>query len=269
MTDRPKQMIPIGGKAMSEVREGASGCPADEPFVFGKKIECPLCGKEFKNPTVKASKARMIGSDVDLRPRYEGINPLKYDVIMCPNCGYSGLERYFKTVTQVQKSLIKDNICMVYQRREEKDTFAYEDAFLRYKMALLNCMVKQSPDSEKAYICLKMGWLFRGWRESIPEEQAEVRAKLADQENEYLKNAKLGLEQANMKEDYPICGMDESTVDYLVAALSARFEEYDAALKLLSGIIASRAAGVRVKDRARDLKDEILQKQGAQENSEQ
>lgn len=251
---------------MPEIKEGAGGCPTDEPFVFGKKFECPLCSKEFKNPTVKASKARMVGSDVDLRPRYEGINPLKYDVIMCPNCGYAGLERYFKTVTQVQKSLVKDNICMVYQRREEKDTFAYEDAFLRYKMALLNAMVKQAADSEKAYICLKMGWLFRGWRESLAPEQSAAIEKLEAQENEYLKNAKLGFEQANIKEDYPICGMDESTVDYLVAALSARFEEYEAALKLLSGVIASRAAGARVKDRARDLKDEILQKQGEQQN---
>lgn len=246
---------------MSDVWEGTNGCPADETFVFGKKFECPICNKEFKNPTVKSSKARMIGSDQDLRPKYEGINPLKYDVIMCPHCGYAGLERYFKTVTQVQKSWIKEKICAAYNRREEKETFAYEDAFLRYKMALLSSMVKQACDSEKAYICLKMGWLLRGWRESLSEGQAAACAKLEAQENEFLKNAKAGLEQANLKEDYPICGMDESTVDYLIAALSVRFEEYEAALKLLSGIIASRSAGVRVKDRARDLKDEIIQRQ--------
>lgn len=246
---------------MSEIREEANGCPADEPFVFGKKVECPMCGKEFKNPTVKASKARMVGSDQDLRPRYEGINPIKYDVIMCPNCGYAALERYFKTLTQVQMGMIRENICNAYQRRDMKETFAYEDAVIRYKMAMLNSMVKQAGDSERAYLCLRMGWLLRGWRESLSPDQQEAAAKLEAQEEEYLKNAKTGFEQANMKEDYPICGMDESTMDYLIAALSFRFEEYDAALKLLSNIIASRAAGVRVKDRARDLKDEILQKQ--------
>ena len=249
---------------MSGVLDGAGGCPTDEIFVFGKKYDCPVCNKEFKNPTVKSSKARMVGSDADLRPRYEGINPLKYDVILCPHCGYAALERYFKNVTQVQKSWIKEKICSAYERREEKETFAYEDAFLRYKMALLSSMTKQAYDSEKAYICLKMGWLLRGWRESLAENGSPaVCEKLEMEENKFLKSAKAGFEQANLKEDYPLCGMDESTVDYLIAALDVRFEEYEAALKLLSGVIASRSAGVRVKDRARDLKDEIMQKQNS------
>ena len=246
---------------MAEVWDVESAYPSDEPFVFGKKNTCPICNKEFKNPTVKTSKARMIGSDQDLRPRYEGINPLKYDVILCPNCGYAALERYFKNVTQVQKGWIKEKISSAYRRREEKCTFAYEDAFLRYKMALLTSMTKQSNDSEKAYICLKAAWLLRGWRESLADAgMSEACEKLEAQEREFLKNAKVGFEQANLKEDYPLCGMDESTVDYLVAALSVRFEEYDAAMKLLSGVIASRVAGTRVKDRARDLKDEIAEK---------
>ena len=63
-----------------------------------------------------------------------------------------------------------------------------------------------------------------------------------------------------MKEDYPICGMDEATVDYLVAALSAHCGEYEAAVKLLSGVIANREVGARVKERARDIKDDIVKK---------
>lgn len=247
---------------MADIWEAESAYPADEPYVFGKNYTCPLCNKEFKNPTVKSSKARMIGSDQDLRPRYEGINPLKYDVILCPHCGYAGLERYFKNVTQVQKEWIKEKICSAYKRREEKSTFTYEDAFQRYKLALLSSITKQANDSEKAYICLKTAWLLRGWRESLEKDEQSVGAceKLKAQETEFLKNAKAGFEQANLKEDYPLCGMDECTVDYLVAALAVYFEEYDAALKLLSGVIASRAAGSRVKDRARDLKDEIAGK---------
>lgn len=248
---------------MTEVSVGAGGCPSDAEFVFAKNYTCPVCGKDFKNPTVKSSKARMIGSDMDLRPVYENINTLKYDVILCPHCGYTALERYFKTVTPVQKRLIEEKICAAYKEREEKETFSYEDAFLRYKMALINSMAKQAYDSEKAYICLKSGWLLRGWRESLEGTgQTAKQEKIAKQEDEYLKSAKEGFEQANIKEDYPICGMDESTIDYLVAALSARFGEYEAALKLASGIIASRTASNRVKDRARDLKDEIAQQKG-------
>lgn len=244
---------------MSEER---NGCPSDQEYVFGKSYSCPVCGTDFKNPTVKSSKARMIGSDQDLRPIYETVNTIKYDVVLCPHCGYTALERYFKTVTQVQKSLIQEKVCSAYKPREEKDTFSYEDAFVRYKMALLCSITKQAYDSEKAYVCLKAGWLLRGWRESLAESgQNAVIEKLAAQEDEFLKNALEGFQQANIKEEYPICGMDENTVDYLIAALSARFEDYEMALKLASNVIASRVASNRVKDRARDLKDDIMAKQ--------
>ena len=65
---------------MTEVST-AGGCPSDAEFVFGKKWTCPICGKDFKNPTVKSSKARMIRSDLDLRPVYENINTPKYHVV--------------------------------------------------------------------------------------------------------------------------------------------------------------------------------------------
>lgn len=241
---------------MSEVSI-TGGCPSDGEFVFGKKWTCPICGGEFKNPTVKSSKARMIGSDMDLRPVYEKINPLKYEVVLCPHCGYSALERYFATVTSVQKKLIQEKICAAYKEREEKETFSYEDGFLRYKMALINSMAKQASDSEKAYVCLKAAWMLRAWRESLNGDE-EKQENLAKQEEEFLRNAKEGFEQANIKEDYPLCGMDETTVDYLRAALSSHFGEYEAAMKLVSGIIANRGAGPRIKDRARDLKEEIV-----------
>ncbi|WWR15138.1 DUF2225 domain-containing protein [Lachnospiraceae bacterium JLR.KK008] len=245
---------------MSEVSGNAGGCPSDEQYVFGKNHTCPICELEFKNPTVKSSKARMIGSDIDLRPIYETVNTLKYDVVLCPQCGYTALERYFDTVTQVQKRQILEKVCTAYKPREAKTTYSYEDAFFRYKMALINSMAKNADDSEKAFICLRCGWLLRAWRQSLEGEEGQEakREELAKQEDEYLRSAKGGFEQANLKEDYPLCGMDESTVDYLIAALSLRYGEYDAAMKLVSGIIASREAGARIKDRARDLKDEIV-----------
>lgn len=199
----------------------------------------------------------MIRSDLDLRPVYEKINPLKYDVVLCPHCGFTALERYFKTVTQVQKQLIEEKVCAAYKPREEKETFSYEDSFLRYKMAMINSIAKQADDSEKAYVCLRAAWMLRAWGESLTDEP-EKQEKIARQEEEFLKNAKEGFAQANIKEDYPMCGMDEFTVDYLLAALSFRFGENEAAMKLVSGIIASREAGARIKERARDLKDEVV-----------
>lgn len=55
----------------------------------------------------------------------------------------------------------------------------------------------------------------------------------------------------------PICGMNGITVDYLVAVLAMRFKDYNVAIKLLSVVITSSGTSPRIKDRARDMKDQI------------
>ena len=77
------------------------------------------------------------------------------------------------------------------------------------------------------------------------------------EEKAYLKNALEGFLGARRTENFPMCGMDELTVDYLIAALATVFEQYDVAKKLLGNILVSRVASNRLKDKARDLKDTI------------
>ena len=56
---------------------------------------------------------------------------------------------------------------------------------------------------------------------------------------------------------FPICGMNTVTVDYLVAVLAVRFKDYGVATKLLSAVITAPGASMRIKDRARDMKDQV------------
>ena len=74
----------------AEVGEDGKEVPPvvqEQDFLFDKSFTCPICDREFKSRTVKIGKAKLAGSDLDLRPRYEQIDLLKYDVIMCPTCG--------------------------------------------------------------------------------------------------------------------------------------------------------------------------------------
>ena len=52
----------------------------EQDFLFDKSCTCPICDKEFKSRTVKVGKAKLSGSDLDLRPRYEQIDLLKYTI---------------------------------------------------------------------------------------------------------------------------------------------------------------------------------------------
>ena len=237
----------------------------EQDCIFDRLYDCPVCGgKKARGKTVKSGKTRLVRQDVDLCAVYEPFDPLKYDVISCPECGYTALARYFKTITPVQIKLIKENIAMSFQPSEEEDLreiYTYEDALERYKLSLVNTVVKKGKASEKAYTCLKTGWLLRSYRNSLGEEADEAKKKeLKEQEREFLKNALDGFVTARQTEDYPMCGMDEITVEYLIGVLAMEFEQYDVASKMISSVLVSPNANARMKDRARDVNDMIVAK---------
>ena len=187
---------------------------------------------------------------------------LKYDIIMCPHCGYAALSRYFKFVTAPQAKRIKETISANFKPiTEYKEIYTYDEALERYKLTLANAIVKMAKASEKAYICLKTAWLLRGKGESLDLADPEYEAKKAqvdEEEKEFLKNALDGFIAARQAESFPMCGMDETTVDYVISVTATKFEQFDVASKLISQIIASPNTNPRMKDKARDLKEEIM-----------
>ena len=76
-------------------------------------------------------------------------------------------------------------------------------------------------------------------------------------ERECLKNAYEGFLKAISSETFPIAGMDENTLQYLLADLARRLGKNEDALRLLSMVITSRSASSRMKDEALKLKDMI------------
>lgn len=234
----------------------------EQELLYEKSFTCPICDTDFKSKTVRIGKAKLLKTDLDLRPKYENVDMLKYDVILCPHCGYASISRYFKAITSSQAKLIKENISPNFKQMKETGAiYTYEEALSRYKLALANAIVKKAKPSEKAYICLKTAWLLRGEAESLAdsgEEQESKKQALAQEEAEFLKNALEGFLTARQTEGYPMCGMDETTVDYLIAVLAMQFEQYDISSKLIAGILISNTVSPRMKEKARDIKEMLV-----------
>lgn len=253
-------------KEQKEAQKQQAPVVQETDFLFDKTYECPVCDSKIKARTLKAGKARLLHTDMDLRPVFEHIEPLKYDVVICPQCGYAAISRYFSGdgLTAAQIKAIKDTISASYQKSDDqKDTYTYEEAVGRYKLCLANAIVKHAKASEKAYICLKAGWLLRSMEESLDKEAADYAQKSSEtkeQENEFLKNALEGFLSARQSENYPMCGMDESTVEYLVAVLAMNFDQFDISSRIISNILTSASATPRMKDKARDVKEVLVAK---------
>lgn len=241
---------------------GASPKIVEKELIYDKTYECPVCSNKVTAKIMKTGKAKLIGTDMDLRPQYEGIDVVKYDVILCPHCGYTAVARFFGPMPSVQVKAIRENISQnVKLTPHTGEIYTYDEAMERYKLALACAIVKQAKASEKAYVCLKSAWLLRGMQESLNEEEEGYETKIAEmkaEEDEFLKNAMEGFINARQNESFPICGMNEAALDYLVAVLAIRFEQYDTASKLVAAILVSPSANPRMKDKARDLKDIIV-----------
>ncbi len=235
----------------------------EEDYLFDKKYKCPVCDSEFEARTVRTGKVRMKNVDIDLRPDYDELDQNKYDVIACPACGYAALGRYFPTLNKYQIDDIRVKICMNYKHEPNNEPiYSYEYAKRLYQLALANAVVKKAKNSEKAYICMKSAWVIRGETQRLdPEEEGyEAKKKENDaQEKELLENALNGFVMARQSEEFPIAGMDSTTLDYLIAALAVETGKKDIASKMISDILVSRTANSRIKDKARFLKDMLTE----------
>ena len=243
----------------------------EEDILYEKTYTCPCCDKKFVSKTMKLGKVRIIGTDEDLRPKYTGAEPLKYEIVACNRCGYAVAARDFSMLASAQKKLLTEKIGSKYTGlKYTGETYTYEEALARYKLALLCGVVKMAKASEKAYVCLKAGWLVRSYVEDLKKGAHSESTNLEDIaldgkinqleviEDDFLRKAYEGYLHALEQEAFPISGMDEYTVKYLLAALAKRFKEYDMCSKLLSDLLVSRVCPTRIKNKARDLKDEAL-----------
>lgn len=234
----------------------------EKDLIYDKTFKCPVCDADVPAKIMKTGKAKLIGTDQDLRPHYEGIDIVKYDVVLCPSCGYAALTRFFPNLTSAQAKLVKEKISAnVKIPAYNNDIYTYEEAVDRYQLALVNAVVKRGKASEKAYICLKSAWLMRGYADFLKEKgkgTPDFLKELAAKEEEYIQNAYNGFVEARQNEGFPMCGMDEITIDYLLAVLAVHLKKYDVASRMIGSILTSTSANNRMKDKARDLKEQIL-----------
>ncbi len=239
-------------KEQEKQKPAAAAAPKiqEKDLIYDRSFVCPVCDSPFTAKIMKSNKARLLGTDQDLRARYDGIDAVKYDVVMCPVCAYAAIIRFFPSVTSSQAKLIREKISQnVVLTKYDEEIYSYEQAMERYKLALVNAVVKRAKAGEKAYICLKSAWVLRGYRESLQESgdyDRNFTDQLERQEEEFLENAYKGFSEARQSEMLPICGMNGITVDYLVAVLAMRFKDYNVAIKVLSVVITSSGTSPRI-----------------------
>ena len=258
-----------------QAAETAAGAPAvkvpEKEFLIWKSVKCPLCDQTFRTMAPRSGKVRRLAPDEDLRPRSDGVDTLKYNAQVCPRCGYAALNLsiYWGHETSGQRRLIMEQVCEDFDPEpiedafdeEETESWSYDLAVMLHRLSLYVATVKKAKTSEVAYNCLVLSWLLRGQaeeEEGQEEPDQEKIAQIREEEKTYYEQAFEGLQKAMTSESFPICGMDATTYDFLVATMAKRLGQYDTASKIVGQILTNQQVNPRIKDKARDLKDAIL-----------
>lgn len=212
--------------------------------LYDKNHSCPVCDTHFTSKAIRSRKNTIVSTDSDLYRHFTVVNPIIYDIIVCPHCGYAALENSFLNLRPTQIEWLKKEIGAKYTPTLYPEILNENQAINRYKLALLSAMVKKSRIGERAYLCLKIGWLYRD---------------LEDKDNEtlYLNHAKRDLIAAFNTEPFPIFELNEMTTMFIIAELSRRSGELEQALRWVGDLIIERALPVPLRQRVEDLRNTV------------
>lgn len=225
-------------------------------YTYTIKEECPICCYKIQVTKVR-SRLVKVSEDNDFCAHYKGFNPYYYAVWCCQHCGYAADGRDFKKLKQadmerVAMILLRKNMVMEYTPDRSR-----ADAIQAFKNAIFQAGFVRARPVKIAGLCLKLGWLYR-------------EAKEEEKEREMLVMAAHYYDQALTTERFPIGGMTDNTVVYLLGVLYYRTGETEKALRYLSRLIHDKGVRFeyRIYKKAQDLWQDIREKRDREESAE-
>lgn len=212
-------------------------------YTFIVKKKCPICGETTRIVKVK-SKLLVESTDEDFCAHYKGFNPYFYKIWFCEHCGFAADEKTFlgsiplAHKRKIQEFLNSRNLGLKFV--EERQT---PDAVASFKLAIFYAELTGQSLAKRAGLYLELGWIYRASEEK-------------ERENEMLERAISLYDRSLMTERYPINGLSDNTVIYLIGAIYYRLQDFEKSTQYLSRIIGDqriRDEDIVLYKRARDL----------------
>ncbi|MZP28617.1 DUF2225 domain-containing protein [Heliobacterium undosum] len=134
---------------------------------FTQRKTCPVCGKEFAATRIRSSSIRVKERLPDFRTVFEGINPLHYQVFVCPACQYAALENRFDQVTGDRLQLRRGLLDAFSPEPDFSGIRTPETALRTFELALRTAQIGGAPASLQAPLTLRVAWIARdmGWND--------------------------------------------------------------------------------------------------------
>lgn len=216
-------------------------------MYYEVQSNCLYCEHSFTTKKVRTSKAKITHRDSDFCIHYENVNPLFYDILVCPSCGFAYYKSYRALNTYSRKKLKeayieKINVPNLVGER------TIEDAIYTFKLAILTATIINERKFITANLFLKLGWLYRMTNDK--EQEKRFLQQALDDYVDMLANENIEQED-----------VDEDRLMYLMADLYLRLDHFIMARKLFSQLMTDKKVSPRYKnlaiERWHDYKDQL------------
>ncbi|TWI56173.1 DUF2225 domain-containing protein [Halalkalibacter nanhaiisediminis] len=193
--------------------------------LYDKEVCCLFCEMPFQTKRMRSRFVRVnkIHSDFYTEYKDASLNPVFYEVDVCPHCGFASTEMFNKYFPPGTKAIILEQ----FQKWKTQDfgrERSVEDAIRTMKLGVLSAMLKKEKNIVIAGLCLRLAWMFRLLKDT-------------EQERRFLEKALLQYEASYQQSDYLKTQMTDMRVLYLIGELSRRLEDEDNAIRYFSRVI--------------------------------
>lgn len=195
------------------------------PF-YAKQFNCLNCQEKFASTKIRSRFVRVTSHESDFKPVYSNmdINPLFYNVSVCPHCGFSFTDEFSPYFAPGTKETIASNITAQWNHRSFSSTRTIDEAIETYKLAYLSALYKKEKPLFIAGITLRIAWLYRDLHSDHEEKRF-----LSIARNAYIDSYSAG--------DYSGTQMSESRVLYLIGELSWKIGDREEAIRNFSRVL--------------------------------
>ncbi len=219
---------------------------------YNTHIDCPVCNSDIEYTKVRSKTIKLLKQDSDFCPYYEGENPIYYEAVICPECGYGAHITNFKNINKYERARVQEKITKKWTKRSFTGQRNIDKALEAFKLVLLNLTDMEAPKSELAKICMRIAWLYRYDNDSKNEER-------------FLEHALNNYIEAYGQEDLTSEGkLDQYTCLFIIGELCKRLDRYEDSVKWFSRLIMFNAdpqhkgkIPQRLIETARDLYQEV------------
>lgn len=222
--------------------------------TYDKKTDCLNCKEKFTTTKIRSRFVRVTKHDSDLKPIYTDptINPILYNVAVCPNCGFAYTDEFSSYFAPGVKDEITKMITSRWSGRSFGDERTNDEAIEAYKLAYLSASVKKEKSLTIAGITLRIAWLY----DDVEDFEAGKRFRTVSR-NFYT--------EAYSSGDHAGTQMSESRVLYLMAELSHQIGDKEEAIRNFSRVIESQRTSTdpKIIEMAKDRWQEIRETNAA------